>query len=667
MALRSVKVVGRLGIIQNDMSDADDEPDVVYCDTGTVTLTSLAPETRYLGDTPMASLLGQAVITGIVGPQGYITWNGLPYVKIPDLSSEELNPNIPVGATHEVAFVNCRVGGTGEGSRPVNFTTRKIRLAQDTVDEATGECNLVKQMPVPSLGGVPIVQGPPGEGIAELVQPSPGKMALMLTSGETTNEIDLPVGPGGTDTGVATYIATPGTSTRSAINSLGFARATVIDPLVAFRASLTDEHAATLADVRAALNRSVTEPVSIVAAGDSFTYGSNAAPGLGWVERLTTYLAATYQTRPYVRHGVVNPSTTSGPPTTPGAHVYNAGSGGATSHNYLTTASIAKIVALKPALIIHAPGVNDWRVGDPPAHLATRVKQKIDEIEATATAPVTHLLIHWFEHSSTHGPAAWHEYGTVLESLAATYDNVVYVDLAGPFYALGVPGADPLDLVDADLLHPTTAGHDLMARMVFEVLVHRPATGATGAPEEPSGPTIYAADTFAGDGALTATEVGAKAYVQAATPGGTWSRVSGRMAVNKLGVATAPIIAADTGHANGVVSLTLVTAANDGILFRLTDPANFWIVAVNGGVYKLYKSVAGAFATVATSTVVPAANDVLAVTLNGSSIAVSVNGTPVPAFSVTDAFNASATRHGAWAGGSTARTGLFDNFSHTSS
>jgi len=220
MALRSVKAVGRLGIIQNDMSDPDDEPDILYCDTGTVTLTSLAPETRYLGDTPMASLLGQAVITGIVGPQGYITWNGLPYVKIPDLSSEELNPNIPVGATHEVAFVNCRVGGTGEGSRPVNFTTRKIRLARDTVDPVTGECSLIKQMPVPDLGGVPIVQGPAGAGITSLAVIGDTLVATLEGGAELST--DLPAAMLDSDEFMADRIGTPESAAREALDDAGY-------------------------------------------------------------------------------------------------------------------------------------------------------------------------------------------------------------------------------------------------------------------------------------------------------------------------------------------------------------------------------------------------------------------------------------------------------------
>jgi len=218
MALRSVKAVGRLGIIQNDMSDPDDEPDILYCDTGQVQLESLASETRYLGDDPMASLLGQSVITGNVDSQGFITWNGLRYVKIPDLSSEELNPHIPVGATHEIKFVNCRVGGTGPESRPVNFTSRKIRIAQDTVDEATGVCNLIKQMPVPDLGGVPIVQGPPGRGIAQLAVEGNTLLATLNDEAGTVLSADLPAAMVDSDEFVGDRIGTDGTAAEAAVS-----------------------------------------------------------------------------------------------------------------------------------------------------------------------------------------------------------------------------------------------------------------------------------------------------------------------------------------------------------------------------------------------------------------------------------------------------------------
>lgn len=433
----------------------------------------------------------------------------------------------------------------------------------------------------------------------------------------------------------------------------------VVDPLTVFRSSLTPAQTQGLESVRAALAGAEAVPVSIVTAGDSLTFGANATAGLGWVERLATYLAATFQTKPYSRHAVVNPSATSGPPSSAGAHVYNAGFGGAKAQDYLSSGTIPKIAALKPRLVIHAPGFNDWRHGITPAGFRTDVQNRLNQLQAATTAPVTHLLIHWFEHSDAHGPAAWHEYGTALETLASEYDNVVYADLSGPFYALGVPGADPLNLLDADMLHPTNAGHDLMARMVFELLTYR-------APE-PTGPAVYAADTYSGaDGALTVTEIGGKTYATFGNAGGAWSRAGGRLVANKLAVATAPAVIANTGHADGVVSLTLISATNDGLMFRQSDSVNYWLLGINAGVYKLFKNEAGTLGAVATSTVVPAANDVVTVTLNGSAIAVAINGTDVPALSVTDAFNASASSHGAWAGGAVARTALFDDFEHRS-
>lgn len=229
MALVSVKVTGRFGITVIDGSDPGDDPDVIYADEGQVRLVPLITYTKYATDSPAPSMLGQSVIDGTIDDQGYLSWNGQRFVKVVDLTQEALNPHISEGkATHRVEFRNIKVGGTA-----VNFETQTIRIATDTVDPVTGVCDLVLLAPVPTGQGTPIVVGPRGTGLTgEVVQPTPTTMALELTDGSLTSPIDLPAGPGGSDEGVAGYLADDDSDTTAAtVERVASAVADPSDPL----------------------------------------------------------------------------------------------------------------------------------------------------------------------------------------------------------------------------------------------------------------------------------------------------------------------------------------------------------------------------------------------------------------------------------------------------
>lgn len=157
MPIPSIKVVGRLGVTVIDGVDLDDEPDIGYCDEGKVVLTPIITHAQFAGDVPMASLLGQDQIEGTIDSEGYITWAGRRYIKVFDLTSEQLNPHVSSGkATHHVEFKSVKRNGV-----LVTFPGKQaVRIAGDTA--VNGECNLVTLMPVPVGGGTAVVMGPPG-------------------------------------------------------------------------------------------------------------------------------------------------------------------------------------------------------------------------------------------------------------------------------------------------------------------------------------------------------------------------------------------------------------------------------------------------------------------------------------------------------------------------
>lgn len=155
---RTIKAVGRLGITVPDGVDADDEPEITYCDEGEVWLTPTTTIAQGRDSAGVKPLLGNSVTKLLVDSEGYLTYRGLRHVKVFDLTDPAFNPHVaPSKATHTVQFKGVKCNGV-----EVRFTDGPARLAADTVDPATGEVNIIEQMPVPVGGGVAIVVGPPG-------------------------------------------------------------------------------------------------------------------------------------------------------------------------------------------------------------------------------------------------------------------------------------------------------------------------------------------------------------------------------------------------------------------------------------------------------------------------------------------------------------------------
>lgn len=126
-----------------------------------------------------------------------------------------------------------------------------------------------------------------------------------------------------------------------------------------------------------------------------------------------------------------------------GVHGYNAGEGGTTSANYLTTAEVASIGALDPRAIIHIVGSNDFATGITPTAYKTNVQGWVNALKAVVPNPVVQILVHTFQRMDTPSPAyPWADYGTALREIAeADPDNVVYIDLSDEYRLMGIPTA----------------------------------------------------------------------------------------------------------------------------------------------------------------------------------------------------------------------------------
>lgn len=134
-----------------------------------------------------------------------------------------------------------------------------------------------------------------------------------------------------------------------------------------------------------------------------------------------------------------------------------------------------------------------------------------------------------------------------------------------------------------------------------------------------------------------------------ADTGQTWVPNSGTWGIDlnraRLVSATAQAsTVVDSGLADGTVeSLLVVHAANGcGLCFRSTNDANY--LTLDNATGAVYRRQAGAFTLIGNANIGYTSGDVMAVVLSGSSIVLKKNGTSI--LSVTDAFNATATRHG---------------------
>jgi lysophospholipase L1-like esterase len=177
--------------------------------------------------------------------------------------------------------------------------------------------------------------------------------------------------------------------------------------------------------------------------------------------------------------------------------------------------------------------------------------------------------------------------------------------------------------------------------------------------------TVYASDSFnRANGAVGIADVGGQTWTRyragGGTPATTWAITSNQL-VATVSPAADELLVVNTGQADGVVSgqmLSTAAAKDLGLVFRCVDGTKFWMVWINANNYKLmlYN---GSYTTVATaSPAAQAASDVIAVTLAGSSITVTRNGSTI--MTATDATFATATQHGFRSFGN----GAFDNFSH---
>ncbi len=246
------------------------------------------------------------------------------------------------------------------------------------------------------------------------------------------------------------------------------------------RAPISDDREmappASLAILHAGLAARRVVPCRLFFAGSSTTAGTAASmPSARYVDLMVASLQRIYSSG--TGHEATVAVSPQGDFGTPGPAVgvqgYNLGRRGATAADYLDAATIRRVAALDPCAVVHVVGSNDFRDGVPPDVYQTRVERHLRSLRGATVQPCVHVLVQSYERFDGASSAySWSAYGEALADIAtANADDVVFLDISDAYFRVGVPGGDPFELLVADRIHQSDAGHAFMADLLLAELL----------------------------------------------------------------------------------------------------------------------------------------------------------------------------------------------------
>ena len=222
-------------------------------------------------------------------------------------------------------------------------------------------------------------------------------------------------------------------------------------------------------EARLAVATNLEEPVAIAYAGSSTTAGNP-----GYVSRLTRLFQVRRWNDAAVTQTQWSPEAQFTERTAPGIHGYSAGQNGARAHDYLTDAECDRIAALRPAMILHMIGANDYTNQTDPAVYEATLRARLAYFDSAIEAPCQHVLVHAYAKPSFTPANYPHlEYLAALQAIADDRLDTICIDLGTEYAAVGVAqgGNDPLSLVSADGTHQTPEGNRFMNSRLADYLV----------------------------------------------------------------------------------------------------------------------------------------------------------------------------------------------------
>lgn len=309
----------------------------------------------------------------------------------------------------------------------------------------------------------------------------------------------------------------------------------------------------------------------------------------------------------------------------------------------------------KPTFVFIETSINDTRTDrtETPAQTEANVRAMVAMTRAYGATPIVGTSAKL--NSAVFGGV----YNAGSEAEAIQANDLVKAAMA----SLGVQVVDLYSMYTApsylsDGLHPNNTGHDHWGQNVAAGIAARPLIVF------PLEGTYRALDIFTRANSTTTlgtTETGGYTYTyEYTTNPGVWGINTNQAYPVSVAGETYALI--DDGLANFTqeVRVAVKTNGSAGTLFRYVDPANFWLVYVNGaGNWQLMKRNLGTYAPGAIGPIA-VNNDLITIVANGSSIIVKINN--VTQITTTDAYQSTATKKGLWAGNGSSAV-RYDDFS----
>ena len=206
--------------------------------------------------------------------------------------------------------------------------------------------------------------------------------------------------------------------------------------------------------LQAALAGQRSAGVGVIFAGSSTIQGHQAtSDDRRPAQRISSYLTS----RPAQ-------TAVSGSAPTSGVQVWAWGVGGTTSANYLTSEHYAAVGSIKPVLMVHMIGSNDWSGSRTPAQYDASMRARLASLK-TASPDTVHLLIGQHQRNSpASGSHPWEAYTDVLRALAEEDpERIEFLDLWDRYAAIGIPGSDPWGWLHSDGVHLVDHSYRVLA------------------------------------------------------------------------------------------------------------------------------------------------------------------------------------------------------------
>lgn len=220
------------------------------------------------------------------------------------------------------------------------------------------------------------------------------------------------------------------------------------------------------------------------------------------VNRIANYLGAE-----------LTDSTSSPSVPSSGVAVFQYSKGNTRSDTYLTAAKVTAVGQIKPVVMVHAVGSNDYYDQQDPSTYRTNLEGWLDQLRDVSPDTVHLYVVQHGRNDMSDTTHAWEDYTEALQELQDGHpDHVDVVDLSGDFAAMGIPGSDPWGLLYTDNVHLNDAGNRALAHLLCAHL---------GIPIPDGRSELYSDDdTQGGDPAATKEPI-----LQVAVPAAPYPRV----------------------------------------------------------------------------------------------------------------------------------------------